>query len=254
MGWSQKAMLVRFRLVFFFKVLKCHSVIYNSINNIEIAILVWFLVILSEDVEMNPGPESLREHCTNNFIPDFISDIIPPLVREVSNYCDNLRLTKLHTHTEISHRSCIPSSVSYWNGIQSDIREFDTFLSFRKTLKDTYKVPSFILKGERKSSIIHARIRNNCSDLKCDLFQNHLTDDTGCACGIDENALYFFFECGNYNNLRLVKLLYFIKKRKYHPLSLNTLLYGKSTLSDDDNFLLFLAVQQQYIKNTRRFQ
>ena len=98
--------------------------------------------------------------------------------------------------------------------------------------------------------MIHARIRNNCSDLKCDLFQNHLTDDTRCSCGIDENALHFFFDCENYNELRLIM---FQKTRKYHPLSLDTLLYGKSSLSDDDNLLLFQAVQQ-YIKDTRRFQ
>ena len=45
----------------------------------------------------------------------------------------------------------------------------------------------------------------------------------------------------------------FHETRKYHPLSLNALLYGKSSLSDDDNFILFQAVQQ-YIKDTRRFQ
>ena len=137
--------------------------------------------------------------CTNNLIPDYISDIIHPLVREVSNYplrnCDNL--TNLHTRTEISRRSCIPSSVFYWNGIQPAIRELDTFLSFRHTLKDTVladcQVPSFFVKGERKSSIIHTRIRNNCSDLKFDLFQNHLTDNTIFSCGIDENALSFLF-------------------------------------------------------------
>ena len=144
--------------------------------------------------------------------------------------------------------------MAYWNGIQSDIRELYTFLSFRHVLKDTVltscNVPSFFVKGERRSSVIHARIRNNCSDLKCDLFQNHLTDDTRCSYGLDENALHFFFECENYNDMRLIM---FNKTRKYHTLSLNALLYGKSSLSDDDNVILFEAVQQ-YIKDTRRFQ
>ena len=40
-----------------------HSLaIYNSINNIEIAILVWLLIILSGDVKTNPGPDDLRNH------------------------------------------------------------------------------------------------------------------------------------------------------------------------------------------------
>ena len=66
MEWSQKVILVRFHLVFFylmhiFQSLKksfwlVNSIIYNNINNIETAILVWVLIILSGDVEMNPGP------------------------------------------------------------------------------------------------------------------------------------------------------------------------------------------------------
>ena len=48
-----------------------------------------------------------------------------------------------------------------------------------------------------------------------------------------------FFECANYSNLREIM---FRQTRKYHPLSLNTVLFGKSTLSDDDNVLLFQAV------------
>ena len=39
----------------------------------------------------------------------------------------------------------------------------------------------------------------------------------------------------------------------YHPLRLNTVLFGKSALSDEDNLLLFQTVQQ-YIKDTRRFE
>ena len=67
--------------------------------------------------------------CTNNLIPDYISDIIFPLVHEESNYPLRNRdnLINLHSHTETSRRSCIPSIVSYLNGIQSDIRELDTF-------------------------------------------------------------------------------------------------------------------------------
>ena len=75
------------------------------------------------------------------------------------------------------------------------------------------------MEGQRKLSVLHARIRNNCSDLKCDLFQNHLTDDKRCICGNDnENALHFFFECEIYSNLRVIV---FRQTRKYHPLSLN---------------------------------
>ena len=195
--------------------------------------------------------------CSNNLVPDYISDIIPPHVSEVSNYPLRNRdnFTNLYTRTETSRRSCIPSSVTCWNDLQSDIREVDTFLTFRHNLKDkvliSSNVPPFFVTGQRKLSVIHARIRNNCSDLKSDLFQNHLTDDKSCICGnSEENALHFFFKCENYSNSRLVM---FRQTRQYHPLSLNTVLYGKSTLPDSDNLLLFQAVQQ-YIKDSRRFE
>ena len=194
--------------------------------------------------------------CCNNLVPDYISDNIPPFVREISNYPlrNRANLTNIYTRTEISNKSCVPSSVSYWNELQSDLRESDTFLTFRHKFKENIlgdiKIPSFYMKGNRKWSVIHARIRNKCSDLKYDLSQNHLTDDKRCVCGnLEENALHFFFECENYTNLRLTM---FRQTRQYHPLSLNTLLYGKTTLSDNDNCFLFQAVQQ-YIKDSGRF-
>ena len=122
--------------------------------------------------------------------------------------------------------------MSYWNELQSDLREADTFLTFRHKFKENIlgdiKIPSFYLKGNRKWSVIHARIRNKCSDLKYDLSQNHLTDGKRCVCGnLEENALHFFFECENYSNQRLIM---FRQTRQYHPLSLNTQLYGKKLL------------------------
>ena len=194
--------------------------------------------------------------CSNNLVPDYISDIIPPLVGEVTNYslrnCQNL--ANVYTRTEVSHKSCIPSSVSSWNSLNNDIKEADTYLSFRNAVKrdilcDTH-VPSYYIKGQRRLSVLHARIRNNCSDLKCDLYQNHLINDPSCSCGNDnENALHYFFECKNHSYARVIM---FRSTRTYHPLSVNTLLFGKSTLSDADNFLLFQAVQQ-FIKDSRRF-
>ena len=89
-------------------------------------------------------------------------------------------------------------------------------------------VPSYFLKDERKLSVLHARIRNSCSDLKCDLFQSHLTDDKKCSCGHDnENALHYFFECNNYTHQRIVM---FHQTRNFHPLSLNAVLFGKTSL------------------------
>ena len=59
---------------------------------------------------------------------------------------------------------------------------------------NSIKVPIYFVKGNRKLSILHARIRNNCSDLKSDLFRNHLSADSSCSCGNDnEDASHYFF-------------------------------------------------------------
>ena len=195
--------------------------------------------------------------CSNNLVPDYISDIIPPRVADVSNYPLRNRdnFSNIYNRTETARRSCIPSSVTHWNSLRANIREADTYLSFRKILKDEVlynaNVPSYFLKGQRKLSVLHARIRNNCSDLKSDLFQNHLTDDKKCTCGYDnENALHYFFECNNYTHQRLIM---FQQTRHFHPLSLNAVLFGKTSLSDEDNFVLVQAIQQ-YIKDSMRFE
>ena len=160
----------------------------------------------------------------------------------------------MYTHTEISRKSCFLSAVSDWNNLNNNMREIDTYVSFRSTFKNdilgTTHAPSYFLKGQRRWAVLHARLRNNCSDLKRDLFQNDLTNSLSCSYdSINENAIHFFFECENYSNARIVM---FRSTHKYQSLSLNTLLFGKPTLSDNENVLLFQAVQQ-YIKDTRRF-
>ena len=118
--------------------------------------------------------------CSNNIVPDYISDIVSPLVGEVTNYPLRNRhnIASMYTRTEISRKSCIPSSVSGWNNLNNNIRESDSYVSFRSTLKNEVlgnaQVPSYFMKGQRRLSVLHARLRNNCSDLKSDLFQNHL--------------------------------------------------------------------------------
>ena len=36
--------------------------IYKSIYNIEISIIVWLLLLMSGDIELNPGPDIIPEH------------------------------------------------------------------------------------------------------------------------------------------------------------------------------------------------
>ena len=112
--------------------------------------------------------------CSNELIS--LSQIIyrilsRPVFERSENYpLRNLEnVSNMYTKTEISRKSCIPSSICYWNNLQTDIGEANTLASFHQRLKpiiyDSIKVPIYFVKGNRKLSILHARIRTNYSDL-----------------------------------------------------------------------------------------
>ena len=48
----------------------------------------------------------------NSLMPIYIAELIPPLTGNVSNYDLRNNITIPFTRTEISHRSCIPSSIA----------------------------------------------------------------------------------------------------------------------------------------------
>lgn len=193
---------------------------------------------------------------SNSLVPAYISDLIPPLVRETTNYplrnSNNISIP--YTRTEISRKSCIPSSVLLWNTLDESVRSANTVTTFKNQVKQLYSnnriVYPFFVKGDRYLSVLHARIRNNCSNLKNDLYFNHLSQSPLCSCANEnEDANHYFFTCRNYSNERIIL---FRAIQNYHPLSLNKLLFGDCNLKIEDNFAIFNAVHK-YIKDTTRF-
>ena len=109
----------------------------------------------------------------------------------------------------------------------------------------------FYHKGSRSLTLYHVRIRNVCSNLNADLYNNPLRENGNCDCqtGI-ENAEHYFFHCHLFQNQRITP---FRETRQYHPLNAKTLLIGKENLIESDNLIIFTSVQK-FIKNTKRFQ
>ena len=56
---------------------------------------------------------------SNHLVPSYISDIMSPLVSDVSNYPlrNSSNYSVPYTRTEVSRRSCVPSSVTLWNSL-----------------------------------------------------------------------------------------------------------------------------------------
>ena len=105
--------------------------------------------------------------------------------------------------------------------------------------------------GHRKLVILHARLRNVCSNLNYDLFRVNLTADPSCVCGNPcKNAFHFFFECPIHNmcHLEMENTMRIISI----PIFLNLLLNGSNTLTHKENTHIFLNVQR-FISKTKRF-
>ena len=192
----------------------------------------------------------------NGIIPDYLSSLYPPLIENNTPY--NLRNSNnyvtLPRRIELFSKSFILSSIELWNALPLEIRSSRSLPIFKNALIRNYfkvnVVPKFYNSGQRPLCIIHTRIRNNCSNLNSDLFDNHLRESASCDCGCEnENAEHYLFICNRFSDLRIQM---FHSLRRYHPLSVNKLLFGDSLLSDKDNEIIFEAVQT-YIKNTHRF-
>ena len=189
-------------------------------------------------------------------VPSYISDLIPPLVRDVSNY----PLRNMHNYsipfarTEIMKRSCIPSSVNLWNEADNELKDSNTLQSFKYHQKmastRNLKIPSYYFYGKRRLSVLHARIRTNCSNLNSDLFNNFLRPDPICSCLTEpETAEHYFFRCNKYNGQRLVL---FHSLRNYLHLRLEVLLFGNQNLTEEDNTVIFESVHT-FIRTSTRF-
>ena len=97
---------------------------------------------------------------------------------------------------------------------------------------------------------MHARIRNNCSNLSNDLYHNHLIPNPLCSCNLEiEDAEHFLFCYPKYASERRIL---FRETHNYHPLDLNMVLFGDINATPESNTTIFKLVQN-YIKNTKRF-
>ena len=100
------------------------------------------------------------------------------------------------------------------------------------------KIPNIYFMGNRNISVLHARLRNNCSNLNDDLYQNHLRLDPTCECGNEiENAEHYSFKGSCYIHVDIRNSL-FRATRAFHPLSVHKSLFGIANLSYNQNCLL----------------
>ena len=189
-------------------------------------------------------------------VPNYLSALFPRFVRENTNY--DLRnqndFEVLPVRTSLYERSFVPSAIHLWNTLQHSLRTMTSLGEFKhyilQNMFSCSTVPAYFFHGTRKLSVIHSRLRNNCSNLKNDLYNNHLIDSNLCTlCKVPENASHYFFECTLYTNERIQL---FTELRCFHPLNCELLLFGNLNLTHEENISIVSAVHK-YILNTKRF-
>ena len=121
----------------------------------------------------------------NGTVSSYMSELIPPTVSDVSHYNlrDSSNITMPVTRTATVKRSCIPASVILWNNLDPTTRQMPTFSSFTCALRSqviSNIVPIYYTQGNRKLSVLHAKLRNHRSNVNLDLYNNHIRDNPLC--------------------------------------------------------------------------
>ena len=172
-----------------------------------------------------------------------------------------LQIKKKKRHYDHCASHCLisfflfPSAVDCWNNLPEHLRNSPSVSCFKrillKTKFPTVEAPLHFLHGSRLLSVIHARLRNDCSDLKRDLFNHYVSTLDKCQiCNEMENAEHFFFKCRIYHNHRVYE---FTTTRILHPIKHTLLLFGYSRLSLEQTIIIADAVHH-YIKSTERLK
>ena len=185
-----------------------------------------------------------------NMAPTYLANLIPPSVHQVSqrnlrNYSD---LTVPRSRTNLYNKSFIPVATREWNSLPENMKTCTSLASFKNLLdQGKPKVPKYYYQGERNAQVLHARLRLGCSSLNADLYNNHISENNRCSCGLPETAEHFLLHCNNYITLR---------RQTIHHINVayNTeiLLKGCPLYSDDVNGEIFNTVHR-FIVGSKRF-
>lgn len=183
----------------------------------------------------------------NNQTPLYLSEIAPVTVGRASerNLRNQQNLNVPFARSETLYRSFFVFGARLWNKLPIETRSLQSLELFKLKLKSRYPEPKILYYyGQRWPSVIHSRLRQGCSKLNFDLHYNLHLDDImpSCTCGAEnEDSHHFLMNCPHYNDLRTVLER---KIRNITVFSCDTLLYGCSDLTLDQNKLVFKAVHE----------
>ena len=146
--------------------------------------------------------------------------------------------------------SFTPSTNSAWNSLPAEAKIIDTLSGFKAYLKsDNPKPNNLFYYGKRRLQVLHTHLRHECSSLNHHLFVKNIVPSSLCSCGNQETAYHYLLICP----LFIVQMRLMLSSvEALTDETLCNLLYGDTTLTEEQNKSVFDAVQL-YIQMSKRF-
>ncbi|XP_071133192.1 uncharacterized protein [Mytilus edulis] len=226
----------------------------------------------SETVLKEVGWETLEERrkrrklqlfykIQNNNAPEYLCNLVPPKIQSTTQYPlrNGQDIILPFCRLTLTSQSFIPSTIKLWNNLNIAVRNVDSLPKFKVELKN-YDIRNenqsnlkHYLYGPRKLNIILTQFRCSASFLNCDLFRANIISDPTCKCGLDiEDMHHFFFDCPFYLNERAILFNGLSWLPEGCDLDLTLLVFGRDTLSYDQNVQIVKQVFN-FIKRSKRF-
>ena len=121
--------------------------------------------------------------------PEYISELVPQKLNQLHNYNTrrNNNIQTINCRTSFYKNPFLSSSVIEWrDGLKSSSK-----YALKQYLKNNRTVPKYYNHGNRRSQVLHARLRLNCSSLNEHLFNKNLVASNRCTCGQIESTSHY---------------------------------------------------------------
>ena len=141
----------------------------------------------------------------NDLTPFYLFSLVPQSINNLSQYslrnADNLQ--SIHARTNLYFQSFLPSVVRKWNDLSDEAKRSSSVTSFKNYLnRNRTSIPKYFYTGNRKTQILHTRLRTKCSSLNSDLYSKNITESPFCRCGQVENSHHYLLCCPFYTAQR----------------------------------------------------
>ncbi len=189
----------------------------------------------------------------HNSTPDYLCSPIPVNNEHIYHLRNAKETPGVKARTSAFQNSFYPQTIKDWNELDYEIKNAPSIGSFKKKLKETkHKPPDWFYSGDRKCSIIHARMRMLCSSLNEHLYSHlHVIDNPECQCGsYRETAKHFLLECPMFAIERQI-MIRCLRELGFIP-SFENLLYGSSIDTIDMN-IKAVGIIHTFFNSTGRF-